>query len=208
MKTLLYVGLEPPKRSDVKIIHCPLIEIVPRTSNCPDIIQARAQLSTITYIIVTSKTAARCLFQLIGRPEELQDKLFLSVGKQTTKCLNSFGIDRVITAREESQEGMIALIQDEQLTSQTFFWGHSSLSRPHLGDFLKGQVFECILYDTLYKKPGPGFSLDEVDEIFFSSPSTVRAFCAHFGELPKDKILHAQGKQTSLALQTMATTVS
>jgi uroporphyrinogen-III synthase len=202
MKKILYIGLEAPITHDAHIVHCPLIEIVPRPSTCPEIICALSKLPHTTHVIVTSKTAARCA--LLLAPDLIGTKSFLSVGKATTKTLESFGITDIVTAKTESQEGIIECIQQKKLFSSSFFWGHSSLSRPLLSDFLKNNGFpltECILYDTVRKPPEQPICLDEIDEIFFSSPSTVEAFCFFFGCLPKNKILRAQGAITELAIK-------
>ncbi|MBS0656303.1 MAG: uroporphyrinogen-III synthase [Verrucomicrobia bacterium] len=198
MKTVLHVGLEPPQREDVKIIHCPLIETVPR------VLESLSGIDEATCVIATSKTAVRCLFQEYREAEELKKKLFLSVGRATTECLKSFGVQDITTAQDESQEGVVELIRDMKGAHRSFFWGHSALSRQFLSNFIREEGYalvECVLYDTVYRRPETFVCLDEVDEIFFSSPSTVAAFCSFFGELPKDKKLHAQGRQTALAIQ-------
>lgn len=202
MKTILYTGLTSHHRTDARVIHCPLIETVPRPHDSPDILHALSQLPKVTHLIMTSKTAASCFFAL--DPQSIHDKTILSVGKSTTNYLKSLSPTTILTASNECQEGIIEMFEQLPDPHPCFFWGHSSLSRLTLSDFLKQKqlpLIECILYDTVYKAPEKPICLDEIDEIFFSSPSTVEAFCLFFGPLPKDKILNAQGAITALAIK-------
>jgi uroporphyrinogen-III synthase len=56
------------------------------------------------------------------------------------------------------------------------------------------------LYDPIFQAPLPIPNLDEFDEIVFTSPSTVRAFLAIYGEIPKDKIIAPIGPITKMSL--------
>ena len=94
MKTILYVGLEAPIRDDARIIHCPLIEVVP-TPN-PEVGNA----ALASHIIVTSKTAARLFFHAAKDPALLQ-KTYLAVGQATAKTLRSFGVQNLHIAHDE-----------------------------------------------------------------------------------------------------------
>ncbi len=59
----------------------------------------------------------------------------------------------------------------------------------------------CDLYDTVTQKLEPVPDLKTIDEIVFTSPSTVRGFLEIFGHLPQDKRWHAIGPITARALR-------
>ncbi len=203
MHTILYTGLECPKeyhtRTDVHLIHCPLIEVVPRPY--AQISDALSHLQKATHVIVTSKTAVYCLKPYLFLASKAQ---FLSVGKATTSTLENLGIHDILTAESECQEGLISLISAQPLQSPFFFWGHSALSRPLLKEFINKSAvphIAFVLYDTRFKEPSLPISLDNIDEIVFSSPSTVEAFCHFFGSLPQNKKLSAKGQVTEQAIK-------
>jgi len=94
---------------------------------------------------------------------------------------------------------MVSLIESLPLDNVYFFWPHSALSRPILSNFLKRKQLrfkECVLYDTMMNPAVRPINLEGVDEIHFTSPSTVEAFKKLFGALPKNKILRAIGPIT------------
>ena len=61
---------------------------------------------------------------------------------------------------------------------------------------------ECLLYETLPAQLDKLPDLNKVDEIHFTSPSTVRAFLKLYGCFPKNKSLTAIGPVTQEYLQT------
>jgi uroporphyrinogen-III synthase len=106
-------------------------------------------------------------------------------------------------AQDETQEGVVQLLKSLPLENSYIFLPRSSLSRPVLVQFfeeqgIRYQTFD--LYDTVTQGLEPKPDLDLVDEIVFTSPSTVRAFIEIFGALPKHKKLVAIGPITQSAL--------
>jgi uroporphyrinogen-III synthase len=202
MKKRLYFGLDFPASEDVLIIHYPLIETCGLPKNDPEIQKGLAFAKTCSHIIVTSKMAVRYLFDL--EPTFAPDSSFISVGKATTRELEKQGYFNIHTASDESQEGIISLLSSMVFPNASFFWPHSSLSRNKLGEFLKRKrypFFACVLYETHKSLPKNTISFDDVDELFFSSPSTVDAFFKFFKKLPEGKRVLTQGPITEKTLK-------
>lgn len=191
MKKALYVGLTAPKRDDKEVLHVPLITIVPRKhANLSGFYEA-------THVIVTSKTAATLCKELFDG----STKTFLSVGSKTTAALTA---QNILTAVNECQEGIIELIESLNLSNPLFFWPHASGSRPLLASYLtkKGYRFiEEILYDTHFCSPKEPLNFHEIDEIHFTSPSTVEAFFHLFGPPPEGIQLIPIGEVTKASLE-------
>jgi len=59
----------------------------------------------------------------------------------------------------------------------------------------------CDLYQTVFQKPGPLPDLSKVDEIIFTSPSTIKGFIAAFGAIPTNKKLTCMGPITEEELK-------
>jgi len=98
----------------------------------------------------------------------------------------------------------IDLLRIQDLEEAYIFYPRSSLARKNLEHFLlhrhvRHQV--CDLYETVFQKPQPVPDLANIDEIIFTSPTTVRGFVEAFGSLPKDKNLTCIGPITETALQ-------
>lgn len=194
----LYLGLHVPKNDlNHKYIHAPLIKIAPKKiEKIPDV-------GSFSYFIFTSQSTVDLFFQMIS-PEAMANKTVISVGKKTTQKLETLGIKVTITAKSETSEGIVEEMHGIDLSNSRIFWPHSALSRSVISDYLTGEGIkfeEWILYDTVFNENVPLTQLDTVEEIIFTSPSTVDAFLHFYKELPKNKILTPIGSVTCLYLQ-------
>lgn len=205
MKKTLYLGLDlPGELNREEVTHCPIIHIIPRPKEHPDIIQAFAKFEEYTHIVFTSKNAVRIFFDYAMQygitTIDLNQKIFLAVGKKTAQELNDHNINEVLTAANETAEGIAELIISRINLHRSFiFWPHSVLSRPMLVDwmqFRKCKHYACIFYDTVLRIPETLPDIASFHEIIFTSPSTVDAYCSIFGKLPADKILTCIGPVT------------
>lgn len=209
MKTILYLGTDPsyfPEEGHV--IHYPIIRIVPRPSDDPELKRALDDLLDYTHLIFTSKNAVRIFFEHAKVRHEdlsfLKEKTFMTVGKVTADHLVKEGYVPAIIAKEETQEGLIEELACLDFDDAYVFFPRSSLSRPVLIDFLQHRAIRhqaCDLYDTLSSAIDPRPDLNMIDEIVFTSPSTVEAFYSLFGFIPKEKKLVVSGPITEEALK-------
>lgn len=181
-KTILYLGSDPSRfRWAGKIIHYPVIKILPRPGPLPD-------LTPFTHLIFASKHAVRRFFDLGG---SAVGKQVIAVGAVTASDLPG-----ALVAKEETQEGIIALLQELDLSGAQLFLPRSSQSRPILENYLtEKQISHCVfdLYDTVSHRPGEPPALEAIDVIFFTSPSTVKGFLDIYGTIPKGKEIFTQG---------------
>lgn len=199
-KKCLYTGLRAPKNDLVRrYIHTPLIKIVPREIDLvPDI-------KSFTHVIFTSQSGVDLFFQNVPIPP----KIVISVGEKTTQKLRSLGVDVTITATDESSEGIIKELEKLPLKDAHILWPHSALSRTVIPDYLKSNDIsfeEWVLYDTIFNEPKVLPDLASIDEIMFTSPSTIDAFLHFYKTLPEDKTLMAIGNVTQNYLLLMPPT--
>lgn len=204
MKTTLYLGLELPQAiPGQRLVHLPVIKIVPRPPDDSSIVHLYTNLLSYTHLIFTSKQTVRIFFQylpLFGRRlEDLKQLKVVVVGKATAKELEKQGLLEPVVADEETAEGVCQILFQELSVSCFFCWPHSALSRRVILDFLEhhcSRHFECVFYDTRYTEPDSLPPLDGIDEIVFTSPSTVDGFLQLYGVIPDDKAIKVQGAIT------------
>ena len=204
MKTILYLGLNPPPDRDLKrYIHYPVIETIARPLKDPWVHSCFEKLHHYSHLIFTSQMGVHYFFSYLKQfQKSLDQQLILSIGQKTTSAIQQTGHEVFATATEEHQEGLIALIQQLPLVKSHFLWPRSALSRPVLKDFMREQagfLDDVIFYETVYRNLAP-FPLELIDEIHFTSPSTVEAFLKIYGHLPMDKNLTAIGPITEKKL--------
>ena len=130
----------------------------------------------------------------------LKGKKILAIGRGTEETV---GYDCFAVSSLETQEGMIELIKTIDLQESYMLYPRSSKARPLLAEYLKETGIQhqiCDLYETVYLKPEPIPALEDFEEIVFTSPSTVKAFLALYGSIPKNKKITCIGPITEQAI--------
>lgn len=181
---ILYLGLNPKPGT----VHYPVI----RTEFCGNLEPALKQWAQITHVIFTSQTAVRYW-------PGPWDKELIAIGDATAGALREKSLSPLM-APFATQEGVIELVRG---IKGYFLLPRSKLARSALTDYFDGcntPYLVIDLYDTLYQQLEPVPSLDDFDEIVFTSPSTVEGFLRIYGKLPQDKILTPIGPITAKAI--------
>lgn len=187
---ILYLGLDPSRFiRDANIIHLPVI-YTERIHESP------LHIESYSHVIFTSKTAVDFF-----RPSALINKTVIAIGPATEKRLHEKGI-KPITAPRATQEGVIELLSSLDLQDGRILWPKSSLSRDVLEKFfIENNIFYTAvdLYHTktLFQKT---IDLEHIDEIIFTSPSTVDGFVNNYGNIPICKTLTCIGPITKAYL--------
>ncbi len=214
MTKVLYLGSDPSHfpKEDKEVIHCPLIKITARGSETASIQAVFADFFEYTHILFTSKHAVQIFFYHLDKLgytlQALHTKELMVVGTITARALEERGFHVSRIAKEETQEGMIAMIRPLDLDDAYLLLPRSSLARPLLAHFLAERGVRhqtCVIYDTTYQMPDPIPELEHVEEIIFTSPSTVDAFFQIFSKIPGGKRLGVRGPITEYALKTHLT---
>lgn len=209
MKTILYLGLDVPPDLALKgkIIHYPIIRILPIPKENLEIQSAFTAFDQYTHLIFTSKTAVSIFFDYAPyfgiNIDNIRQKSLVAVGQKTAGKIYQYCSKTPIIAAQETAEGIIDIFEGQDLKTAYFFWPRSALSRPIISDWLQSKNIKycaCIFYQTVNHSPLPLPDITQFDEIIFTSPSTIDAFISTFGTLPKNKILTCIGPITQAHL--------
>ena len=187
--------------SDKKVIHYPVIRLIPKSIKEEKVCSCLNKLTSFSHVLFTSKNCVEILWDLchqlsIDPSASLQDKC-ISIGPSTSSILRSKGVEPLLEALESTQEGMIASLEGVEL--KCVFYPRSSLARSLLSNYLieKNIPHELLdLYDTVYQEPAHKPSLEEIEEIVFTSPSTVDGFFKIFQKIPEGIKVSFQGPVT------------
>ncbi len=207
MKKALYLGVDPSFFSYEKpLLHYPVIRLIPKSSLDLALKDAFLEISCYSLFLLTSKNAVRILFSLaeefsLDLETTLQNKC-ISIGPSTTRALKEKGVIPFLEVFPNTQEGVIGALDGMLLEEEFIFYPKSSLARPLLSLYLqkrKVRVNTLDLYDTVIHLEKPYPSLSEVDEVIFTSPSTVEGFFSLYKEFPKDLRPVFQGPITEKA---------
>lgn len=208
-KKVLYLGTDPNHyATSAEVMHCPIIKMVPRDFTSFAIQHQLQDVSQYTHVVVTSKNAVQILMDALYfysiSLASLQEKIWVCIGSSTEQTLRDFGITESIVAGEETQDGVIKVLDVLDLNRAYLFYPRSAQARPTLACYLKVRQLRhqiCDLYDTVTCRPAIAPILSNFNEVVFTSPSTVNAFFELFSVVPPHLILTPIGPITKQALE-------
>jgi uroporphyrinogen-III synthase len=190
----LYLGTDPSEYGEA-VIHYPVIELE-RVEPDPKVFQA---LFKATHFLFTSKHAVDFFFQTFTI--DLSDKVLIAIGPVTAKRLRLRGYEKIIIPEEATQEGVIERLKKEEITH--VFYPRSALARDLLLQFfIENKICHTAftLYETRTIKNPPPLDFSGIEEIIFTSPSTVNSFLELFHSFPPGAKLTAIGPITRRVL--------
>lgn len=202
----LYLGLSPPS-DDKNILHYPIIQIVAAPLDCLQIQKDFEKLQDATHLIFTSKTAVDLFFKALEyyNIKFLANRQIIAIGQATKESLKHKNIMTHFMPKQATSEGIIELVQSLDLEKPLFFWPHSALSRDVISTFFKKSKIPLIapkIYTAVFNKNLPPLHFSEIEEIIFTSPSTIDNFIKLFGSIPLNKKLTTIGPVTKSHLDT------
>jgi uroporphyrinogen-III synthase len=212
IKHSLYLGSDPTRffsDGQTKVTHFPLLEIVPRSFVLPHLLAVLADWNAYSHLLLTSKQTVSVLSDALayhGLPSPKKACEILAIGKTTASAIEQQGWRVAFCSSDERQEGILARLRLIEWGEESFaFLPRSSLARGSLETFFLDRAIRhqvCDLYDTLPREIKKWPDLEQFDEIFFTSPSTVAIFFNQIHELPKRPQLKAIGPVTLSFLRT------
>jgi uroporphyrinogen-III synthase len=188
-KKILVTGTNPEKyKKQGEVVHHPLIELVPVPFVMPN-------LSLYDWVVFTSRFAVKHFFG--GKGFKLQPKV-AAIGSATARALANLGIRSTLVPKEESSSGLLTAMRKYKLRGKRVLIPGSNLAGSYLDNGLRADgamVDRLVVYKNVKPKTQP-IDLREIDEIIFSSPSTVRNFISEYGLPPAKVRVRFRGKVT------------
>ncbi|MFH1208071.1 MAG: hydroxymethylbilane synthase [Candidatus Omnitrophota bacterium] len=189
-----------------KIIHVPMIEIKPaRSFKALD--AAILRIDEYDGFLFTSRHAVLYFLDRLKMKmksvEALRSKMIVAIGKTTAEALKSFGLGATCMPEEETAESMAKLLGNFPVQGKHFLIPRSDLARDLLVDELRkrGALVEPV---TVYRNICPKIKkqdLGRIDEIVFTSPSTIRNFLKIHQDIPARIKVWAIGPVTQAQLK-------
>jgi uroporphyrinogen III methyltransferase/synthase len=128
-----------------------------------------------------------------------------AIGNATEKSLNKRGIVCFAKAKEFIGEGLVSILKPNLKENEKLLLPCSAKSREYIYDELTKtgiEVDKVYIYDTVCGSVANKRAFDEVDIVFFTSPSTVKNMVDMLGveEIKKKKVI-AIGPKTNKPLE-------
>lgn len=207
-KRILVTGTSAKRfKSMGQIRHVPMIEIKPaRSFKALD--AAILRIDEYDGFLFTSRHAVLHFLDRLKKKmknvEALRFKMIVAIGKTTAEALKDFGLCAACMPEEETAESMVKCLRDFPLQGKRFLIPRSDLARDLLVDELRkrGARVEPV---TVYRNICPKIKkqdLGQIDEIVFTSPSTVKNFLKVHHDIPASIKVWAIGPVTQAELKT------
>ncbi len=188
---ILVLGNYPQKYAHLgNIVHKRIIDCV-QLEDYSQVDRVLEQgLHAFDWIVFTSANGVKYFFQRLystGKDvRKLASARVAAIGRTTADSLREFGILADIVPKLESSEGLLEEFSKIEMKGKKVLLPQSEIASAELPEGLlkRGSVIERVaVYKTVEIEPGE-VDFDYIDQILFTSGSTVRAFVKYFGKVP------------------------
>ncbi len=169
------------------IVHRQIIECVEADNTDSDTLKNAGKYD---WIVFTSGNGIRFFFKKLfamGRDTRVfANTTFAVIGKASGERLMEFGINADLCANVESSAGLLEAFTDVDVSGKSILLPQAEISSEELPNGLAGRgakVEKLTVYKTIEKEIDD-VDLDYIDQILFTSGSTVKAFAKKIGTVP------------------------
>ncbi len=199
---VLVLGNHPQRYQRLgNIVHKRIIDCLPIDDYC-DVDAVAAKIDTFDWIVFTSVNGAKYLFDrlyLIGKDARaLYNTKIAAIGKTTAARLKGFGITADMVPENESSTGLLEEFGKFDMKNKKVLLPQSEIASKELPDGLKAmqaEIEKVPVYKTVEIDPGE-IDFDYIDQILFTSGSTIRAFVKYFKKVPENIKVYCLGLPT------------
>ncbi|MFC1653124.1 uroporphyrinogen-III C-methyltransferase [Planctomycetota bacterium] len=189
-KNVLVMGNQPQRYEYLgNIIHRRIIDCV----GIDDYSQVDEQIKQgldVDWVVFTSirGTQHLCerLFALGKDVRALGSTKIAAIGQSTAKRLREYGLCADLIANIESSGGLLEAFAQQDVTGKRFLLPCAEVTSEELPEGLRqrgAHVDTMVVYKTVDIDPGE-IDFDYIDQILFTSGSTVKAFVKYYGQVP------------------------
>ena len=188
---ILHLGTHPERYSHLgTIVHRPIIQCV-ETETGRQVNDCIRRAGQYDWIAFTSGNGVKFFFKKLceaGLDSRIfSNTKFAVIGKATAERLLEFGIKADLTAAVESGKGLLDAFAEIDVTELSILLPQAKVSAAELPEGLseKGAKIEKLaVYETI-EQDIEDIDLNDINQILFTSGSTVKAFVKKFGSVPE-----------------------
>ncbi len=202
-KKIFFTGLSK-ERFFIKgtYFHLPLVKIKPM-KDYREFDNYIKHISVYDWIVFASRYGVEYFFKrlkILGLDARILYRAGIAaVGGSTKNRLLDFGIKADLVPKDESSAGLIEKFSKLNLKDKKIFLPRSDLSGKGLDDGLRklgASVISSFAYRNVMPDSLPDLNLEDFDEIFFTSPSSVRNFKKKYKKVPGKVRIRSIGEVT------------
>jgi len=199
---ILVVGTHPEKYQHLgTIVHRPMIKLV-RLEDYTKADKTLKKLNTFDWIVFTSTNGVKFFFQRLNAisldTRAIYPAKIAAIGQTTAEMLGKFGVLTDIQPKDETSLGLVEELRKQKIKGKKILLVRPKVSSTALPDGLAkaGAIVEdVVVYQNIDIEPEE-IDFDFIDQILFTSSSTVRAFIKHFACVPSHIKVYCLGPPT------------
>lgn len=192
-RRILFTGLSKERFfTNESYFHLPMIKILPMF-NYKKFDSYLENITKFDWIVFASRYGVEYFFKRLREvgfdSRTLGNIKITAIGNSTKNRLSDFGIRADLVPRNESSKGLVARFKKINLRGKKIFLPRSDISDKGLSsefEKLGAEVTTSFAYRNVMPDNLPDLDLKLFDEIFFTSPSTVRNFKKRYGRVPRN----------------------
>ncbi len=191
MKKILFTGLTPEEfRFKKEVVHVPLIKII-KPGSWITVDNELDRICKYDWLIFTSRFAAAFILKRFAGRKNRAGKFpkICAIGSATAKTITKMGYRVDLIPAIESSRGIVGEFGKKIKPGKNILIPRSNLADDYLPKKLSDlghRVRAVTAYINIPRRPRR-VDFSEIDEVFFTSPSTVRNFFRFFGYVQKIK---------------------
>ena len=185
-----------------EVIHIPVIEMRPLDSYS-EFDEILSKVKGYDWIIFTSRFAVYYFFDRLKKlgkdTRYISNCRIISIGSSTTKKLSEYGIVPDLQPQNESSNGIVQLVKNENIRRRKILISRSDIALNILPIKLKetgNEVTTVTTYRNVLPERINKIDLSEVDTVVFTSPSCVRNFRKIYKNFPGHLKYIVRGSET------------
>ncbi|MHC4762174.1 MAG: uroporphyrinogen-III C-methyltransferase [Planctomycetota bacterium] len=183
------------------IVHRRIIDCIP-IDNYTKADAVLKDIGIFDWIVFTSVNGVKYLFERLytmGKDARaLSSAKIAAIGKTTANRLKEFGITADMVPENESSTGLLEEFAKLDMKNKKVLLPQSEIASKKLPDgllSLQAVIEKVLVYKAVDIDLGP-VDFDYIDQILFTSGSTVRAFIKRFGQVPENIKSYCLGQPT------------
>ena len=210
LPSLLFTGTHPEQYEAIgHITHFPMIKISGMIFSDEEIDLLLKDIYECDIVLFTSMYGVKYFFDFLrknGDDKVLMGKLFFVIGHHTADALIDHGFSPALISHIETSEGLAAMFKgnkEDQIRNKKIIFPRSSLPNSYLKDTLGkmgAEVKEVTIYQN-NKTEKKELIKENIDGIFFTSPSTVKNFLEDYERIPSAWNVFSKGLVTKRYLK-------
>ncbi len=199
---ILIVGTHPEKYTHLgTIVHRPLIKLVP-LEDYTEADKVLKRLDAFDWLIFTSSNGVKFFFERLNTAgldtRAIGSAKIAAIGRTTAEKLKAFGVLADMQPEIESIACLLAEFSKMKMQDKSVLIARSQIASDELPKGLcrMGAVVQTVaVYKNVETEPDD-IDFNHIDQILFTSGSTVQAFVKRFGQVPENIKSYCLGQPT------------